>query len=355
MKIKEIITSISIRKMSRYFICLLVLIIISTGVVVNYFISRPKSVNTYEFKLKWGSKGTNDKQFTSLSGLFINKKGYIYVADKENNCIQKFDFCGRFITKCGNNGDGDEQLKKLDKFTVDPSGNVYVIDNMTEIKKFNSEGKFIKKWSSKKDCFKCIAVNSLGYVFTVNSIDYLKIFTSNGNLLFTQRISNVKKIPYVNREVKDIVIDSCGYCYLIEYFQRKITQPLLEGASKVNGKLVPYYIDSPTGEVTYKSVVRKLGFCGLSNSAGAQYYEVKGCNEYIGVTIDSNGYFYIAVPNENCILKIDPSGKFITRWGSKGSADGQFNKPTGVAVDKEGNVYVMDTGNHRIQKFTPKD
>ncbi len=33
------------------------------------------------------------------------------------------------------------------------------------------------------------------------------------------------------------------------------------------------------------------------------------------------------------------------------TADGQFVCPTGVAVDSSGNVYVADTGNHRIQKF----
>jgi DNA-binding beta-propeller fold protein YncE len=353
MKIKEMV--ISIRNRSRYFICLLVLIIIITGFFINYFISKPKSPDTYEFKLKWGSKGSNEIQFTSLSGLIIDRKGNVYVADKENYCIKKFDFCGRFITKCGNKGSGDEQFKNIYKFAVDPWGNIYVIDNMTEIKKFNSEAKFIKKWSSEKDRFKCISVNSLGYVFTVNSIDYLKVFTSNGNLLFTHRISNIKKIPYINREVKDMVIDSRGYCYLVEYLQREITRPLSLGvASEVDGKLVPYYSASPTGEVSYKSVIRNLGFFGLTSSVCSNY-EVKGCNEYIGVTIDSNGYIYIAVPSENCIKKFDSSGKIITQFGSKGSGDGQFNNPTGVAVDKEGNVYVMDTGNHRIQKFTPKD
>ena len=43
---------------------------------------------------------------------------------------------------------------------------------------------------------------------------------------------------------------------------------------------------------------------------------------------------------------------FVTKWGSLGSADGQFNSPNGVAVDASGNVYVTDQGNNRIQKFT---
>lgn len=43
---------------------------------------------------------------------------------------------------------------------------------------------------------------------------------------------------------------------------------------------------------------------------------------------------------------------FVAKWGTEGSRDGQFNSPRGLAVDSFGNVYVVDTGNHRIQVFT---
>jgi tripartite motif-containing protein 71 len=40
------------------------------------------------------------------------------------------------------------------------------------------------------------------------------------------------------------------------------------------------------------------------------------------------------------------------KWGSSGNGDGQFSSPTGVVVDSSGSVYVADSGNNRIQKFT---
>jgi len=54
---------------------------------------------------------------------------------------------------------------------------------------------------------------------------------------------------------------------------------------------------------------------------------------------------------KNEIQKYTPEGNLITKWGSPGQGNGQFSWPEGIAVDTAGNVYIADTGNHRIQKF----
>ena len=43
-------------------------------------------------------------------------------------------------------------------------------------------------------------------------------------------------------------------------------------------------------------------------------------------------------------------GTLLALWGSAGERDGQFDAPAGLAVDGNGNIYVADTGNHRIQR-----
>jgi len=42
---------------------------------------------------------------------------------------------------------------------------------------------------------------------------------------------------------------------------------------------------------------------------------------------------------------------FVTKWGSRGTGEGQFNYPFSIAVDSSSNVYVSDTFNDRIHKF----
>jgi sugar lactone lactonase YvrE len=82
-----------------------------------------------------------------------------------------------------------------------------------------------------------------------------------------------------------------------------------------------------------------------------------------GVAWDKDGNIYIAdgvaTGTGNArIAKFDKDGHFLKSWGQRGSDAGQFNSLRGIALDAQGNVYVADAGNKRIQVFdgngTPK-
>jgi tripartite motif-containing protein 71 len=62
---------------------------------------------------------------------------------------------------------------------------------------------------------------------------------------------------------------------------------------------------------------------------------------------------YVSDYNNHRVQKFDSEGNFITKWGSKGTGDGEFVNPNGIAMDSSGNVYVADAGNNRIQVFAP--
>ncbi len=65
-----------------------------------------------------------------------------------------------------------------------------------------------------------------------------------------------------------------------------------------------------------------------------------------------DGTLYVADSGNHRVVHFDAQGKIIATWGKKGSGEGEFNEPWGIAVDKDGHVYVADTWNHRVQKFT---
>jgi DNA-binding beta-propeller fold protein YncE len=70
-----------------------------------------------------------------------------------------------------------------------------------------------------------------------------------------------------------------------------------------------------------------------------------------GIAVDRAGNVYVADTGNDRIEEFSPSGKLLAMQGSTGSRPGQFRHPTGIAVDGQGNVYVADTGNNRVQKL----
>ena len=74
-------------------------------------------------------------------------------------------------------------------------------------------------------------------------------------------------------------------------------------------------------------------------------------NQPGGITLDNSGNVYVVDSGNNRIQKFDSNGNLLLLWGGSGSATGQFNQPNGIAVDNTGNVYVSDYGNNRIEKF----
>jgi DNA-binding beta-propeller fold protein YncE len=81
-----------------------------------------------------------------------------------------------------------------------------------------------------------------------------------------------------------------------------------------------------------------------------------------GVGVDPQGNVWVSDSQDRFHI-VAPDGTFLETWGTSGSGEGEFeffsaNAPVGrgygdVAFDAEGNIYVADTGNSRVQKFSP--
>ena len=69
------------------------------------------------------------------------------------------------------------------------------------------------------------------------------------------------------------------------------------------------------------------------------------------IAYSPNGGFYIVDTDNHRVQRFDKDFNFVKQWGGKGKVEGKFYYPRGIAVDPSGIIYVVDSGNNRIQKF----
>ena len=72
-----------------------------------------------------------------------------------------------------------------------------------------------------------------------------------------------------------------------------------------------------------------------------------------GVAVDTEGNVWVSDRVRNRIIAFDKSGKFLREIGVGGTADGQIKDPRSLAVAPNGNIWVAEVGNKRLQQFTP--
>lgn len=82
-------------------------------------------------------------------------------------------------------------------------------------------------------------------------------------------------------------------------------------------------------------------------------WQVKGIGRISALAVAANGDLYGADIEANRILQLRSASEPHGSWGGTGDGPGEFNAPRGLAIDASGNLYVADTGNHRVQKFAP--
>ena len=92
--------------------------------------------------------------------------------------------------------------------------------------------------------------------------------------------------------------------------------------------------------------------CRPFDKLGTPIMTITGLRQPWGVVMNKKREIIIAEYGAHCISVFSQTGEKLRSFGSRGSGRGQFYEPRGVAVDNDGNIYVTDTRNHRIQKFT---
>jgi DNA-binding beta-propeller fold protein YncE len=114
--------------------------------------------------------------------------------------------------------------------------------------------------------------------------------------------------------------------------------------------------------------------CVAVDARSRRVYACDSANQRVQV-FDENGTFVTqwAVPNashiivtqdesvwvsrmrpDNRIEKRSPDGKLLTYWGTPGELSGGFDNPHDFSIDSDGNVYVVQSQNYRVEKYVPK-
>jgi DNA-binding beta-propeller fold protein YncE len=117
-----------------------------------------------------------------------------------------------------------------------------------------------------------------------------------------------------------------------------------------NGNVYTADAGPPTGNHRIQYFSPSGSFLGEWGSKGTGNGEF---DDPYGLAVALNGNVYVADVNNHRIQYFTSNGSFLGKWGSQGTGDGQFYYPTGITITPNGYVFVADLANHRVQHFTP--
>jgi sugar lactone lactonase YvrE len=281
-----------------------------------------------------GKEGSADgtgsaARFRSPKGIAIDSGGNLYVVDHGNHTIRKITPTGAVTTFAGTSGKWEDVngIGPAARFgaprgiTIEAADNIYVSEEWGPIGITIDAADNIyvsEEWGPIRK------ILPTGAVSTFASMYYGPPDVDGKRVKFT-------KLP------TGITVDAMGNLYVVATNNQTICK-----------------ID-PSGVVTTLAGTD----CNAGSEDGiglaAQFHQP------LGITVDAAGNLYVADMGNAAIRKITPACVVTTYAGKVrrgGYADGvgaaaRFNKPAGIAADLAGNLYVADSGNYVIRKITP--
>ncbi len=267
---------------------------------------------------------------------------------------------------------------------VDSDGNFYVADTSNNrVRKFTSDGQFITQWGRHGS-----EPGQMGWPTGM-------AFGPDGLLYVADRFNDrIQKFDRLGKFIglwtthtipTGVAVDAAGFVYvtygdnlrvekfspegelLDEYVGDGTKDPSIESCSDTD--LIPcewppgIAVDSlghvfVTDPVNFR-VIRLGDDLEFQLAFGDQGQDIGPAGSSFGVSfgiaIDAQGDVYVSDVFNARIQKFDNDGVFLDlMWGTPGNGPGDFGEPHALTIDGKGNVFVTDTSNDRIQKFTSK-
>jgi tripartite motif-containing protein 71 len=274
-----------------------------------------------------------------LVNIGFNNLGDIYIVEFIGNSIKKFSSSYSPISFTFTSGGTAVSFNKPSSIAFDGSGNIYISDFDT-VRKFSNTGSLIATigtWTMLNPGTSSAGQNQPGSI----------AFDSSSNVYVTAPVENkvYKFSPSGNFYVEATSWGSFGLA------DGEFNAP---SGIAVNGSSV-YVADSQNQRIQNFT---DSGVFQDAWSISALSPSLPNFNPTCLAT-DNFGNIFVTISFSSCVLKLSSSGELLATIGTPhagstaaGSAEGQFNQERGVAVDGNGFVYVADTGNNRLEKFT---
>ncbi|MBS1946310.1 MAG: hypothetical protein JST47_00950 [Bacteroidetes bacterium] len=296
------------------------------------------------------SKGTFD---FGPTGVTVDAQGNVYAAISTGSYIVKVAPSGSISTFAGSDGNPGCEAGTGTSATftdpyalcIDAQGNIYVADYMCNIKKISPAG--VSTTFSSSDVInnviiapQAICIDANGNVYSANQLgeEGIAMTTPGGAVSL---FAGNGTAGYVDGAVSAAEFNGLGITGL---------------CADANGNI--YVADPPrirkisNGQVT---TVAGNASHGFTNGKGA----AASFGGAMGICMGPDGNIYIADVYNNMIRKMTPDGTVttVTGTGDAGFKDGdpqvaQYNQPSNLCFDANGNLYVADYGNKMIRKIT---
>jgi RHS repeat-associated protein len=247
----------------------------------------------------------------------------------------------------GTVGSENGQLKEPTGEVVTAGGNVDVVDRgNNRVEEFSANGEFIGKFGSsgtEKGQFKspyAIAIDSKGDLWVADEgNNRVQEFNEKHEAILMFGSEGTAGGQF--KEPKSIAVAPNGNVYVSDAMNERVEQ------FNEKGEFLAAFGWGVSDGKTEFEICKASCRGGFVGSGNGEFNAIRG------VTVAANGNVWVADAANNRIQEFNNKNEYVSQFGSKGTNNGQFKEPKGIATDAAGNVWVADSLNNRIQKFTP--
>ena len=277
----------------------------------------------FTFSGAWGTQGSGAGQFQGIDGVAVDPAGNVYVADTNNNRIQRFTADGAFLSQFGSAGAAAGQFNQPVDVAVGPDGSVYVADaGNNRLQRFTSEGGFISQWGtfgSLDGQFNAptgVTTGPDGSVYVADlGNNRIQRFLADGTFFASFGTAGTANGQLSNPAGVSAGPD--GTVYVADSGNERVQ------AFTADGGFVTAWGSAGFGDGQFAAAMR-----GISATAAGVYVQ------------DGNG----------SVQRFTTGGSFLERLNADTSGDPQFNTPNRVAVTPSGQIYVTQ-GSARVGRY----